>query len=45
VSIEIDGRTVVLSGTVASYAEREELEQAAAMTRGVVVHTRLHVAS
>lgn len=45
VRVEVDGGTVVLSGTVSSYAEREEIEQTAAMARGVVeVVDRLHVA-
>ena len=45
IRVQVDGGTVVLSGTVSSYAEREELEQAAAMARGVVeVDDRLRVA-
>ncbi|HEX2778701.1 MAG TPA: BON domain-containing protein [Gemmatimonadaceae bacterium] len=45
VRVEVDGGTVVLSGTVSSYAEREEIEQAAVMARGVVaVDDRLRVA-
>jgi osmotically-inducible protein OsmY len=36
VRVDVDGGTVVLSGTVSSYAEREEIEQAAAMASGVV---------
>jgi osmotically-inducible protein OsmY len=44
VRIEVDRGTVVLSGMVASYAEREEIEQAAAMGPGVVeVVDRLQV--
>jgi osmotically-inducible protein OsmY len=45
VQVEVDGGTVVLSGVVSSYAEREEIEQAAAMAAGVVqLDDRLRIA-
>lgn len=46
VRVEVDGGTVVLSGVVSSHAEREEIEQAAAMAPGVVqVDDRIRVES
>ena len=45
VQVDVVGNTVVLSGTVSSYAEREEIEQAATMAPGVVrVDDRLRIA-